>query len=328
MTEPQPTTPEPTDDPGHLLPDAIWAKVVADVAKRARRRSVTRASATVDYGQITKTIPAYAHGGVLPRVTLIVVHDAETPLQAGYADSIATRWFGTPAAGTSAHAIADPVDLIEMLPDNVTAWHVGPNANGFTLGIEQAGYARLTRADWTAPDALVQIKRVGAWVRGKALAHGIPLRWATDDQIRAAAHGVAGGVCRHADIARVLGGTTHTDPTPNYPYDLLQQAWGTPEDDMPTAAEVWGYKIDRGVSDLTGAAQPATLVLGDIFNHVRGLVALVAHLATTSGQVDVNALAAALAPLLIAGLQSQGSLSEADLETALRNVLGSLDNKS
>jgi len=187
---------------------------------------------------VTRFVQAVSHGGLMSRPTLIVIHDAETPLKAGYAKSIAENWFGK-AATTSAHFMVDPVETIRLLSDNVVSYAVGPKANGFTLNIEQAGYASFTRAQWTTSDGMVQHARVGALVRELSGTHGIPLRWASDAQILAASRGVPGGVCYHDDIRRVLGGTTHHDPMPNYPGDLLEQAWGgvaktpsLPGDDM------------------------------------------------------------------------------------------------
>ena len=228
--------PEPKTDPGHLLPADIWAKVVADAKRYAKPRRAMKATATASI--ITKTIPAYAHGGPMPKPTLIVIHDAETPLKAGYAVSLATNWFGTSRAGTSAHYIADPVDVVKMLDENTVAWHVGPAANGFTIGVEQSGYVTLSRAQWTTADGMTQLGKVGALVADIAGRHSIPLRWATDAQIRAAANGTPGGICHHDDIRRVLGGTTHTDPAPNYPSDLLAQAWGDPQEDDVTPADI------------------------------------------------------------------------------------------
>jgi hypothetical protein len=220
-------------DDGHLLPAAVWEKVVQDADTIAGQHRAPREAA--DPGAITGAIPALAHGGIMSRPTLIVVHDAETPLKAGYARSIAMNWFGTAAAGTSAHAMADPIDLIQMLPDNVVSWAVGPNANSFTLNIEQAGYGSFNRAQWTTPAGLAQFPRVGGWIRNRAKAHNIPLRWATDAQIRDAARGIPGGVCHHDDIRRVLGGTTHTDPGPAFPNDLVQKYW-IPQQEDPLAA--------------------------------------------------------------------------------------------
>lgn len=192
---------------------------------------------------INRFVQAYAHGGAM-RPTLQVVHSAETPLKAGYAKSIAENWFGTSRAGTSANFMVDPVEIVRMLSDNVVAYAVGPKANGFTLNWEQAGYAHFTRAEWTTADGMAQMDLLAAGLRERGLANGIPLRWASDNDIRAAAHGVPGGVCFHDDIRRVLGGTDHHDPQPNYPRDLLMarvQGGVTPtpaptvfeEDDMP-----------------------------------------------------------------------------------------------
>jgi hypothetical protein len=194
---------------------------------------------------VDRFVQAVSHGGA-QRPTLIVVHSAETPLRAGYAASIAENWFGR-SAPTSAHFMVDPAETIRMLSDNVVAYHVGPRANGFTLGVEQAGYARFSRAEWTTGPGMAQLARVAALVRERADAWGIPLRWATDEQIRAAARGVPGGITYHDRIRAVLGGTVHTDPMPNYPGDLLMaQVLRSPaspppslqEDDMPLIINV------------------------------------------------------------------------------------------
>jgi hypothetical protein len=180
---------------------------------------------------VTRFVQAVSHGGAMTRPTLIVVHSAETPLAAGYAQSIAVNWFGK-AADTSAHFMVDPVETIRMLSDNVVSYAVGPKANGFTLNIEQAGRAAFTREQWATPDGMKQHTRVGTLVRELSDTRGIPLRWATDAQIRDAARGIPGGVCMHDDIHRVLGGTTHTDPGQGYPRDLMWAAATGEEQDM------------------------------------------------------------------------------------------------
>jgi len=211
---------------------------------------------------VDRFVQAVSHGGKMAKPTLIVVHSAETPLKAGYANSIAVNWFGK-SATTSAHFMVDPVETIRMLSDNVVSYAVGPKANGFTLNVEQAGYARFSRADWTTPDGLAQHKRVGALVRELCDTRGIPLRWATDQQIRDAARGIPGGICFHNDIHRVLGGTTHTDPTPHYPGDLMMAAavGGAPiaptpqeeDDDMPQA---FPFQVAPGSGPVTVVIPP------------------------------------------------------------------------
>lgn len=241
MTDPQRPDLGP-EDPGHLLPPETWARVQADadrLAARYRQEPPTddltggpddqegtsgRTRAGPRAANVTQFIQAVAHGGLMGHgPTLLVVHDVESPLKAGYAASLAgPNWFGGPSAGTSAHYIIDPAVTIQMVHTNYIAWHVGPAANGFTLGYEQSGYAHFGRADWTTADGLRQMDRLAAILAEDAKFYGIPVRWATDAQIRAAADGrTVGGLCRHMDITRVLHGTTHTDPGAAYPQDLL-----------------------------------------------------------------------------------------------------------
>jgi hypothetical protein len=170
-------------------------------------------------------VQAKYHGGTIPGgPTFTVVHDAETPLTAGYCDSIVEFFRKGPAAQTSAHAMAGPEKTVKMLPDNVVAWAAGPTANTFGWHLEQAGYAAFTRDQWLTPDGQAQLRRVGACLREVHDTWGIPKRWITDDQLRAAAKGdrSQGGITTHQQISRVFPhDTTHTDPEERYPRDLL-----------------------------------------------------------------------------------------------------------
>lgn len=259
MTEP-PTARQlgPDVEDSHTLPPNAWADVVAGVAELGSgippdvmtlaqvRMWTSPAAADIPAlpapieqspvhtmlapapkipNPVTAFIAALNHGGAMGHPpTLLVVHDAETPLKAGYARSLAANWFAKeqPAGReSSAHYIVDPADVVQMVHTYDIAWHVGPKANGFTLGYEQSGWASLTGPGWTTTDGQKQMSRLAAIMATDALFYGIPAKWATDDDIRAAAKGVKGGICRHSDITRVLGGTTHTDPGPGYPRDAL-----------------------------------------------------------------------------------------------------------
>jgi hypothetical protein len=50
--------------------------------------------------------------------------------------------------------------------------------------------------------------------------YGIPCRWLTDDQVKIREKGLT----THTQLRRVFGGTTHTDPGPNFPYDFVLSA--------------------------------------------------------------------------------------------------------
>lgn len=332
---------QPDEDPGHLLPADVWATVQA----AAQAVPAGHGRAVPD-----RTVTAYAHGGVMaggPR--LGVIHSAETPLAAGYAYSIARNWFGTAKAGTSATVMIDPTETIRLLPDNVVAYHVGPKGNGFSVGVEQAGYANFSRVQWLTTAGQQQLRRVAQYMRECRDRWGIPLRWATDAQIRAAAvpGGPAAGWCFHDDVRRVLGGTTHTDPMPNYPKtDLMALAIAGEDEDMPSLDEianaVWGYNINganardrlQGVDEKTQdlpmkvwgfqtsgqgvQAQDRLTGIDGLVQAVRGqLLQLVA-----TADVDEAQVAAALAPAILAGLREQGAggVTVAQVEAAVRRV--------
>ncbi|KAB1659024.1 N-acetylmuramoyl-L-alanine amidase [Pseudoclavibacter sp. CFCC 11306] len=202
------------------------------------------------------------------RPSLLVIHSMENPLQVGRARGIAKYFAGINTA--SAHYCVGPDEVIQCVPTNRKAWHAGPNANAFTLGYEQTGYAAYSRSDWLTATGRAQLANLASVCRADAARYGIPIRWATDEQIRAARYGTPAGFCTHADISRVLGGTNHWDPGNNYPRDLLMQAMNGQQigDDMPSVTDIWDWKI--GQNGIYGKDNmPAWQVLG--YTHADGL---------------------------------------------------------
>ena len=226
------TAPEPDESRSlHKYDPEVWQKIIEDAPLHAspavhldleededpEGRGVSLLSPGVQW------IPAVAHGGQLSGPRLLVVHSAECPLSAGYAVSIAKNWFGTSAAGTSAHYMIDPVASVQMLHTYTIGYHVGPAGNPFTLGYEQAGYAKFMREQWLTPGGLAQMKRLAARMAEDFKFYGIPVKRATDAEIRRARTDTSfkAGYCTHADVTRAIGGSTHTDPGAGYPHDKL-----------------------------------------------------------------------------------------------------------
>lgn len=165
-------------------------------------------------------MPAAAHGGTLRSQRLWVAHSTEGPMSRGNARGLAgPNWFGGPKAGTSAHAIFDPGEGVEMVKPNIVAYHVGPGANGFTLGSEHCGRVALTKAQWLSVDGTEMLRRSAHWTAQYCHAYGIEPRWGRLTELAAGAH----VMCTHNDIRLVFGGTTHSDPGPNFPYGEYQQ---------------------------------------------------------------------------------------------------------
>ena len=190
----------------------------------------------------TLHVPQPAHGGIFAygQPCIIVMHSIECPIERGVALNVAQGMAHD--AQVSVHYLVDPGAIVAALDESFIGWGAG-TVNSAAIHIEQAGYAAYSRAQWTTAEGLAMLKLAGGLVADIAVRHGIPRRWLTDSELDAAWKGEGpGGLTTHAQCSRVIGGTTHTDPGPNYPTDLLleyaaSKATQTPaqsqEDDMP-----------------------------------------------------------------------------------------------
>lgn len=165
-------------------------------------------------------VEAASYGGVftLP-VHIRVVHSTEGPMSRGNARALARNWFGTSQSGTSAHDIFDPSEGVKMVPDNHIAWHVGPGGNSFTRGSEHCAYVRYTTAQWLSADGQEMLDRSARYNAAAAHRDGVLPRWLSLTQLARKEP----GFCTHNDIRLVFGGTTHSDPGPNFPYAWYMQ---------------------------------------------------------------------------------------------------------
>jgi N-acetyl-anhydromuramyl-L-alanine amidase AmpD len=159
----------------------------------------------------------------------IVWHSTESNEVTGGAYRVAAGWFGKKASRASAHIVVDdgsdpryPDGVVECVKPGDTAWHAARgNAAGY--GIEIIGRAGQGAVAWSDPYSLAAIRNACRWIRSnRALAH-IPARWLTDSQLRASEV----GHIVHAQVSRVLGGTTHTDPGLGFPFAYVMEQLGS-----------------------------------------------------------------------------------------------------
>lgn len=128
--------------------------------------------------------------------------------------------FGTPARNVaewqartetgSYHYLVDTTGTrVRCNTDNWITWSTGNNAgNLHGLNLSFVGYAASTRAQWLAQKKML---RAGA---------AIVADWCKKYNIPVMKVTTARGICGHGDL-RAFGGTDHTDPGPNFPWDVF-----------------------------------------------------------------------------------------------------------
>ena len=156
---------------------------------------------------------------------LIVWHSTESSEVRSGAHNVAAGWFAKVTARVSAHIVADagtdpryPSGIIECVYPGDTAWHCG-NANADGYGVEIVGRASQSGVEWLDPFSRAAIANACEWLKWNDQLQHIPRRWLNNEELK---NGAAGHVT-HAQVARVLGGSTHTDPGVNFPFDLVME---------------------------------------------------------------------------------------------------------
>lgn len=156
---------------------------------------------------------------------LIVVHCMEAAETHGTAESVAA-WFAGKrgeAPKTSAHYCVDDNGIVCCVPSDRVAWHA-PGANSDGIGVELAGYARQTHDEWLDPYSRAMLMQAARLLAALSLKHDIPLTFVGEPNVLAGHHGVT----THAIISHAYKKSTHTDPGPGFPMDMLI-AWARVE---------------------------------------------------------------------------------------------------
>lgn len=164
------------------------------------------------------------HPGRKAALKWIVWHSTESPEAVGGAYNVAAGWFAKTSSKVSAHIVVDDGGdpryrdgVVECVKPANTAWHAA-NANASGYGVEIVGKAGQGQA-WNDAYSLAAIRNACAWIAHcRELAH-IPAAWLIDDQLRQGHYGHT----THAQVSRVLGGTNHTDPGPNFPASYVSE---------------------------------------------------------------------------------------------------------
>jgi N-acetyl-anhydromuramyl-L-alanine amidase AmpD len=145
----------------------------------------------------------------------IVIHTMEAPKTIGRARQVA-NWFASEnSPSASPHYCVDNAEVIQCVADHDVAWHA-PGANSTGIGIEHAGYASQTDADWQDAYNTAMLSGSAKLVAGLCRTYSIPAVWLSPDDL---IHHKR-GICGHVDVTMALdGGKGHTDPGAHFPKD-------------------------------------------------------------------------------------------------------------
>lgn len=122
--------------------------------------------------------------------------------------------------GVSSHFYCDKDSVTQSLDTNARAGHAGSsNGNENAISVEITGANGWSRETWLNNVAWGELGRVLAYV---CRAYGIAVRRASVSEMQSNPRVKA--FYSHDDMRRAWGGTDHTDPGPNFPWDRLFRA--------------------------------------------------------------------------------------------------------
>lgn len=152
------------------------------------------------------------------QVRQLVIHTAEHPLYAGAARSVG-GFFKPHGMPSETHYGADNLEIIQYAPDLVEC-DGAAGGNTYSLHIELCTYARTSRATWLG-DAAHKALLVNAarWCEHKGRQFGIPNQYVSATML--SMDRATPGVTRHVDFSTAFGLSSHWDPGPGFPMDVL-----------------------------------------------------------------------------------------------------------
>ena len=195
----------------------------------------------------------YSTTGVVSRKMGVVLHDSET------GDNTATSLINTftrpgdraiPGSnpprryGSSYHAVALNTNdaYTELLPATAGPYAAPPlNKTWWHFCIP--GRANQTRTEWLDTPSRSGIRAAAQFIVAKSRIDGFALQRLTPTDLT----GGLTGYCSHGDVSAAYKQTTHTDPGPNFPWDVLAADIAlflhptNPEEPDMTAATLWRH---------------------------------------------------------------------------------------
>jgi hypothetical protein len=184
----------------------------------------------------------YRTGGNLP-INRVVIHDMEHPEVPGTAKNVAAWFAGPTAPQASAHYNLDSLEIWGSVHEEDTAWHAPPNQH--SIGLEHAGFAAQTVADWSDPYSEAMLRLSARLTADLCKRHSLPAVFVPAADLLAGHRGIT----THAEVSKAWHQTDHTDPGPNFPMahylNLVIEAMA-PVPPATPSKEIEGVKITTG----------------------------------------------------------------------------------
>lgn len=153
------------------------------------------------------------------RIDWITIHTMEYPEKMNAAEEIGL-WFGGltkyPPPMASAHYGVDPNGVVQYVRESDVAYHA-PGANARGIGIELAGRAMQTTAQWEDAESQAILLHAAKLVADISKRRNIPpVRLSPADLERGDQAGIFGHIDATLAFPKAKG--THTDPGPHFPW--------------------------------------------------------------------------------------------------------------
>lgn len=145
-------------------------------------------------------------------IRAVVIHDMEAPEGASTAENVGHWWAGPTAPQSSCHYGVDSDSICQYVREADIAWHV-PSMNHDSIGVEHAGYAKQSAADWDDAYSRAMLARSAPLFAELCTRYGLPAKYLDAAALKRGEKGIT--THRQASLAYTPGG--HTDPGPNFP---------------------------------------------------------------------------------------------------------------
>ena len=173
----------------------------------------TVASLVTKFVQATKFTKA---GRPHSTIVHIVLHTAEIGESLQGADALASVAASPTSRNASWHFAVDADSITQSVKIEDVAWHA-PGCNSDGIGIEMAGRASQTKAEWADSFSTSMLDRCAKLVASLCHELGIPATFVDADGL------IAGkaGITMHSCVSKAFKKSDHWDPGPNFPIDAF-----------------------------------------------------------------------------------------------------------